>query len=42
MVIALVSARVPTPDEEVPRAIVILEEGRIAAVGEGPPPATGA
>jgi N-acetylglucosamine-6-phosphate deacetylase len=30
MLIALVSARVPTPDEEAPRAIVILEEGRIA------------
>jgi N-acetylglucosamine-6-phosphate deacetylase len=42
MVIALVNARVLTPDEEIPRATVILEEGRIAAVGEGLPPPTGA
>ncbi|KPJ48540.1 MAG: hypothetical protein AMJ38_05110 [Dehalococcoidia bacterium DG_22] len=30
MVIALVNARVLTPDDEIPRATVILEEGRIA------------
>jgi len=42
MVIALVNARVLTPDEEIPRATVILEEGRIAAVGEGLPPPAGA
>jgi predicted amidohydrolase YtcJ len=35
MVITLVNARVLTPDEEFPRATVILEEGRVAAVGEG-------
>jgi N-acetylglucosamine-6-phosphate deacetylase len=40
MAIALVNARVLTPDEEIPRATVVLEGGRIAAVGEGlPPPA---
>jgi N-acetylglucosamine-6-phosphate deacetylase len=40
MVIALVNVRVLTPDEEIPRAAVVLQEGRIAAVGEGlPPPA---
>jgi N-acetylglucosamine-6-phosphate deacetylase len=37
MVIALLNARVLTPDEEILRATVILEEGRIAAVGEGLP-----
>lgn len=37
MVITLVNARVLTPDEEIPRATVILEEGRIAALGEGLP-----
>ena len=42
MVIALVNARVLTPDEEIPRATVILEEGCIAAVGEGLPPPAGA
>ena len=30
MVIALVNARLLTPDEEIPRAVVILGEGRIA------------
>jgi N-acetylglucosamine-6-phosphate deacetylase len=40
MAIALVNARVLTPDEEIPRATVVLEGGRIAAVGERlPPPA---
>jgi N-acetylglucosamine-6-phosphate deacetylase len=40
MVIALVNARVLTSDEEIPRATVVVEKGRIAAVGEGlPPPA---
>jgi N-acetylglucosamine-6-phosphate deacetylase len=34
MVIALVNARVLTPDEEIPRATVVLGEGRIAGVGE--------
>ncbi|UCH85958.1 MAG: N-acetylglucosamine-6-phosphate deacetylase [Dehalococcoidia bacterium] len=42
MVIALINARVLTPDEEIPRATVILEEGRIAAVGEGLPLPAGA
>lgn len=42
MVIALVNARVLTPDEEIPRATVILEEGCIAAVGEGLPAPAGA
>jgi dihydroorotase-like cyclic amidohydrolase len=37
MVIALVNARLLTPDEEIPRATVILEEGRIVALGEGLP-----
>jgi N-acetylglucosamine-6-phosphate deacetylase len=42
MVIALVNARVLTPDEEFPRATVILQEGRIAAMGEGLPAPTAA
>jgi len=42
MVIVLVNARVLTPDEEIPRATVILEGGCIAAVGEGLPPPAGA
>jgi len=42
MVIALANARVLTPDEEIPRATVILEEGCIAPVGEGLPPPAGA
>jgi dihydroorotase-like cyclic amidohydrolase len=42
MVVALANARVLTPDEEFPRVTVILEEGRIAAVGEGLPPPAGA
>jgi N-acetylglucosamine-6-phosphate deacetylase len=42
MVIALINARVLTPDEEIPRATVILEQGRIAAVGERLPPPAGA
>jgi N-acetylglucosamine-6-phosphate deacetylase len=41
MLRALLNARVLTPDEEIPRATVILEQGRIAAVGEDlPPPAS--
>ncbi len=42
MVIALVNARVLTPDEEIPRATVVLEQGRIVAVDEGLPPPAGA
>ncbi|MGQ9572742.1 MAG: N-acetylglucosamine-6-phosphate deacetylase [Dehalococcoidia bacterium] len=42
MVIALVNARVLTPDEEIPAATVILDGGRIAAVGKGLPPPAGA
>jgi N-acetylglucosamine-6-phosphate deacetylase len=42
MVIALVNARVLSPDEDIPRATVILEQGRIVAVGEGLPPPAGA
>jgi hypothetical protein len=42
MLRALLDARVLTPDEEIPRATVILEQGRIAAAGEGLPLATGA
>ncbi len=41
MITALLNARVLTPEEEVSAATVIVEEGRIAAVGQGlPPPAT--
>ncbi|KPJ50580.1 MAG: hypothetical protein AMJ38_01610 [Dehalococcoidia bacterium DG_22] len=39
---ALVNARVLTPDEEIPHATVILEGGCIAAVGQGLPPPAGA
>jgi imidazolonepropionase-like amidohydrolase len=42
MVTALVNARLFTPGEEIPHATVILEEGRIAALGEGLPPPAGA
>ncbi len=42
MVIALVNARLLTPDEEISRATVILEEGRIVALGEGLPLSAGA
>ena len=36
MVIALVNARVLTPDEEIPRATVVLGKKRIARGLEGP------
>lgn len=40
MAIALLNARVFTPEEEIPAATVVVEDGRIVAVGEGlPPPA---
>jgi N-acetylglucosamine-6-phosphate deacetylase len=40
MAVALLNARVFTPDEEIPAGTVVLEEGRIIALGEGlPPPA---
>ena len=42
MVTALVNAHVCTPEEEIAAATVVLEEGRIAAVGEGLPPPAGA
>lgn len=42
MVTALVNAHVCTPEEEIAAATVVLEEGHIAAMGEGLPPPAGA